>query len=255
MAEDARLKPASADRYLEAYRRLEGVLRERFRTESSIAERGVRDPDMIELITVAEEESWIQPQAARFLHACRRSRNAYSHVSFLDYTGPAAIPPVEVVERLEQITSWLEKPPSAKSVTNVAKTCDPKSAVGSVMKLMHDEDFSQIPFQNEVGDWELITHLTISRWVAAETGSESDCLLDLQATVSDVVNLSGLKCRPRVRQTGTLVTTLIEDLHQAMQIPDNDEGGYPTVLVLTGDSKVRIFTPDDLPKAYSITGR
>ena len=249
------LTPASADRYLEAYRRLEGALRERARTEAPVELSGSRDADTIELIDVAEDRGWIQPRAARFLHACRRSRNAYNHVSFLDYTGPAAIPPIEVVERLERITSWLEKPPSAKSVTSVARTCEAGGSVGSVMQVMHDADFSQIPFTNDAGQWELITHLTISRWVAAEAGAGADCLLNLNCTVAEVVGLSGLRCRPRVRDAGVLVTQLIEDLHEAMRIADDEEGGYAAVLVLAGDGGVRIFTPDDLPKAYAVTGR
>lgn len=245
------LTPASADRYINAYRRLEGALRERARNEVG----GQRDADTFELLELAEDRGWIQPRTVRFLHACRRARNAYNHVSFQEYSGPAAIPPIEIVQRLEQITSWLEKPPSAKSVTNVAKTCEVSSAVGEVMQLMHDEDLSQIPFRTQAGHWELITHLTISRWVAAEAGVNTECILDLSTNVGDVVAASGLKCQPRVRDAGVLVTQLIEDLHAAMQIPDDAEGGYAAVLVHGGEGGVRIFTPDDLPKAYAITGR
>jgi hypothetical protein len=37
----------------------------------------------------------------RFLEACRRVRNAFTHVSFDEYDGPAAAQPQPVVVRLE----------------------------------------------------------------------------------------------------------------------------------------------------------
>ena len=250
------LSIALSDRYLAAFRRLEGALRELARNAGVLVSADGRDRDMIGLIELAEIRRWVQPEAARFLHSCRRARNAFTHIDFEGYAGPAALPPKEVVHRIERIAMSLENPPKARTVSQPAMTCTHASPIGEVLMLMHERDFSQVPFRSSEGAWELVTHQTVSRWASAEAGTESDCLLDLRLPVSQVVEAAGMRCRPTVRGSDASVTELIADLEAAVKLPDDAVGGYGAVLVEVGEGgSLRIFVPDDLPRAYDVVGR
>lgn len=250
------LRVALAGRYLTAFRNLERILRERARAAGLLINADDREREVYELLNVAQAQRWVMGDAAAFLHACRRARNAFAHVGFDGYSGPAALPPEQVVFRLERITASLTNPPKAKTVCQNAITCNPESRIGTVLALMHERDLSQIPYRLSDGSWELVTHQTISRWASAEAGTGSECLLDLSMSVSDVVDASGMRCRPVVRQGDALVAELIAHLEEAVDLPDDAVGGYATVLVESnGNETVRIFTPEDLPAAYELIGR
>lgn len=250
------LRVALTDRYLDAFRTLEGALRESANAVEALTGPDGRERDIHSLINLAQERGWVRPDAARFLHSCRRARNAFTHVDFQGYQGPAALPPEEVVFRLERITTSLKNPPRAKTVTRAATTCRTDTPIGDVLRIMLANDFSQVPYKAHDGAWELITHHTVSRWVSAEAGAGADCILDLGMPVVGVVELSGIRCRPAFRSSDALVTELISDLEAAVELPDDSAGGYSAVLVEASDpDSVRIFVPDDLPRAYDLIGR
>lgn len=249
------VKIALSDRYVAAFTQVETQLRHLARRKGQLNSELGQERDLNELINLAGRQKWLREDSVRFLHSCRKARNAFTHVSFLEYDGPVALPPEPVVHRLERVASALVNPPKAKAVSQIAVTCQADDPISQVLSLMHERDFSQVPYKGFDEQWYLLTHQNVSRWLAETSQGEAPSLIDLQSTVTEVVEISGITTQVIVTDSSALVSELIATLEGAVGVPDDQLGGYAAVLVACGHDTVRIFTPDDLPRALDVLGR
>ncbi|WP_141721587.1 hypothetical protein [Micromonospora citrea] len=63
--------------------------------------------------------------------------------------------------------------------------------------------------------------------------------------------------RPRQMEASTPLATAVAAIEDALHRPDDEEGGYPLVLVTARDGRppVQVLAVDDLPRAYRELGR
>ena len=242
-----------ADRFLSAWKRLEGLLIERWRA----AHPGQREPDAASVLAWAERTHLIGADAADFLHSCRAARNAYAHVCFDGYDGPVTHPPVEVVQRLERILSALRTPARLSSIAQVAVTCTADSTVREALSQMRREDFSQLPYQHNDFGWVLVTRDQVTRWLEVEADHDGAVLADLTVSVRVLAEHPEVgPVLPRQVSTNATLVDAVRELEAALRTPDSEPGGYAVVLV-AGDPAVRprLLASDDLPQLYSLLGR
>ena len=112
-----------ADRFMTAWKRIEGVLKDKWLQEHpTVPERDA--PDIAVLLRWAASRHLVPPATEDFLHSCRHARNAYAHVAFPGYSGPVTLPPEPVVLRVERIAHSLSHPVLAHKVAVAAVVCD-----------------------------------------------------------------------------------------------------------------------------------
>lgn len=243
-----------ADRFLAAWKRAEHELLASWRK----AHKGARDPDAATLILWAEREHHATADVADFLHNCREARNAYAHVSFGGYDGPVTHPPAQVVQRLERIAAALACPATIASFASRAVTCSSGTSLADALRVMGENDFSQLPYQHPQHGWVVVTREQVSRWLEAEADEEGAVLSELASPVSALADhpTVGPVLVRQVASTATVIDALHE-LEGALRTSDALPGGYPTVLA-RGRSladELWILTADDLPRMYGLLGR
>ncbi len=91
-----------------------------------------------------------------FLEACRRVRNAFTHVTFDEYDGPAAAPPQPVVVRLERLVRELVDRVRVKEVTKPALTRRADDRLQDVLREMKGHDYTQVPYHLDGTGWLLL---------------------------------------------------------------------------------------------------
>jgi len=229
---------------------------EEIHQENTPTNQGGVDP--VRLIDWAEDHHHLTKAQSRFLHQCRRARNAYAHVAFDGYQGPLGFPPKDVADRLGRILSSLTKPPKASSGLPRATTCEADTPIRDALALMREHDFSQLPYRHPDQGWLLVTRAQIAHWVEQSTEHDGACLLDLKSPVGYLAGESGPGAVvPRRLSTGDRLADVVLELEQAFVTPDHEPGGYPTVLVLEdgSDNPPFIMAPDNLPESYRRLGR
>jgi len=254
--EEAQRGRLSAERFLEAWKILSSHLRAlRAASPESSSESEALDDSTV--IRWAYRTGVISSETFTFIDTCRRARNAYTHVVFDGYGGPIAVPPLEIVHRLERLASTLRNPPKVTSVSVPAICCSRDTTILEALRLMRQEDFSQLPYLDPDRGWMLVTRDRISRWVEVSAESDSACLLDLSHEVHRLPDLAGVApVVPKQVNRSTLLADAVRELAIAFETPDMAQGGYPLLLVIGGDSQApEILAAEDLPRAYEVLGR
>ena len=244
----------AADRFLSAWKRLEGEIGSRWRD----AHKGVRETDAAAMLAWAERQHLLSGDAADFLQSCRAARNAYAHVSFESYDGPVTHPPLEVVYRLERILASLRSPARLTSVAPRAITCNATSTLRDALAVMRIHDFSQLPYFHDEFGWILVTREQVSRWLEAETDVNGTALTDLMLSVSTLANRPDVgPVEPRLLGSDTTLSDALKELEAALRTPDSEPGGYAVLLIIPQDVSASpwILASDDLPRLYNLLGR
>jgi len=243
-----------ADRFLNAWKRLEAELASRWGTEH----KGIGIPDSATLVIWAERQHLVNRGAADFLQSCRAARNAYAHVSFEGYNGPVTLPPMEVVHRLERILASLRSPARLTSVAPRAVTCEASSTLRDAVPPLRGHDFSQLPYRhNELG-WTLVTREQVSRWLEAETDMDGTALTDLTLPVSTLADRPDVgPVQPRILQADATLSDALKELEGALRTPDSQDGGYAAIIINgpEASSSPWLLASDDLPRLYELLGR
>jgi hypothetical protein len=193
-----------------------------------------------------------------FLQSCRQARNAYAHVAFDGYAGAVTLPPPPVVERLERIVASFRNPVKVTSVAVAAQTCDPATPLQHALRLMRQGDFSQLPYCHPDRGWLLVTRDQLARWLQVHADDSGLALVDLTqpvATLADDPRVGPVQ--PRRVPPATLLAEAIDQLEEALHLPDHEPGGYPFLLVDAAGSRTppKVVSVDDLPQAYDLLGR
>ncbi|SFK19204.1 hypothetical protein [Cellulomonas sp. KH9] len=239
---------ALSERFLTAWKRVERHL-----TDERASRRG--EADMSAVLRRAEQARRVTPSVSEFLQACRKARNAYAHIVFDGYEGPVTLPPRPVVERLERIAAGLASPGRAVTVAPRAVTCTVGTPASRALDVMALNDLSQLPFRDPDGTWALFTRAHVSRLVHGRCTEGGLVLLDLSATVGDVVASVG-STPVTVLPWSSTAPEALEALEAALLLPDDEPGGYPAVLFHDEASdRTAIVTADDLPGLYDLLGR
>lgn len=236
-----------AHRFLAAWKRVERHL-----VEVLVPASG----DMNQLLRLAERRRLLTPESEDFLQSCRRARNAYAHIGFDGYVGPVAVPPREVVHRLERLAVALTSPGRARSVASPARACEALDPVRCALDVMRRGDFSQVPYQHPGHGWVLFTREHVSAMVEAAVDQDGVATIDLTTSVVSAAASVGV-VRPVVLGREASAAEALDAFERTLTVPDSEPGGYPALLLVgtRPDDPPSIITADDLPRLYDLLGR
>lgn len=244
-----------AHRFLTAWKHLEHHLCTKWRS----AHR--QDPSstaaMERVLRWASEQHLISADTEDFLQRCREARNAYAHVAFDGYTGPVTLPPDAVVKRLEAVARSLRNPSRADQVAPTAVVCEASTPLRDALHQMRQNDFSQLPYLHPRMGWLLVTRDQVARWLEVEAETDPVVLMDLTHPVVQLADDPRVGAvHPRFVRAGSTIAEALTELEGTLRQPDDEDGGYPAVLVgCSRDGDPRILAPDDLPRMYKLLGR
>lgn len=230
------------DRFNDAWRRFERYLNGLYPPDR----RGGSDSEA--QIRRARADGVVTREQGGFLEACRRVRNAFTHVSFDEYDGPAAAPPQPVVVRLERLVRELVDRVRLKEVTKPALTCRADDQLQDVLREMKEHDYTQVPYHLEGTGWVLLTRDQVARWVE-DSAQENLVMVDLHTTVGELSEAVG-PVVPTVLAADSYVVDALAHLEWS-------EGeAYPAVIVDRGQGKPPgVLTAWDIPELYRRLGR
>jgi predicted transcriptional regulator len=230
------------DRFNRAWRRFEQHLNAAYPP----AERGSSDTQA--QIRQATAHGMLTREQGQFIEACRRVRNAFTHVSFDEYDGPAAAPPQPVVVRLERLVRELVDHIRLKEVTKPALTCRADDQLQDVLREMKEHDYTQVPYHLEGPGWVLLTRDQVARWVE-DSAQENLVMVDLHTTVGELSEAVS-PVRPTVLGSDSYVVDALTHLEW------NEGEAYPAVIVSRGPWKPPgVLTAWDIPELYRLLGR
>lgn len=230
------------DRFNSSWRRFERYLNGLYPPDR----RGGSDSEA--QIRRAMADGVVTREQGGFLEACRRVRNAFTHVSFDEYDGPAAAPPRPVADRLERLVRELVDRVRLKEVTKPALTCRADDQLQDVLREMKERDYTQVPYHLEGTGWVLVTRDQVARWVE-DSAQENLVMVDLHTTVGELSEAVG-PVVPTVLAADSYVVDALAHLEWS-------EGeAYPAVIVDRGQGKPPgVLTAWDIPELYRRLGR
>lgn len=233
----------NADRFIDAFKRIEDTLRKRLDDT---------DPDANYKTLIGEAAKIGYGPVKTYqqrLHTFGYLRNAIVHKPESPDKEVIARPRTDIVEEIEEIAGNIESPPTIDKVYRDAVYSvlgnQPVTKIASEMK---KKDFSQAPVKHYDGKFRtLLTTNSISRWFAEAVQEEGDLS---KATVDDVID-------HRERADSYEVLGPSATLFDVLSVfdPDMEDHIPPYAAVITHDGnesgKVRgILTPYDLPLVY-----
>lgn len=205
------------------------------------------------LIDEARRRGHLREDSQRFLHACRRLRNVYTHVNYEGYAGPLTVPSTPVLKRFIALVDDLTRPPKIGSYAVEAVTCEATTPLVDVLVTMKDHDFSQLPYRDATC-WRLVTREQVACFVEAQVALEGVALVSLEG-VKAIDVAEAAPSEPESVNEGEPVRNVVATLAHLLKHPSSEK--YPAVIVLarqTG-SLPRIVLADDLPRLYAALGR
>ena len=204
----------------------------------------------------ASEQHLISADTEDFLQRCREARNAYAHVAFDGYTGPVTLPPDAVVKRLEAVAHRFATRP-VPTKWHPPLSCARLDPLRDALHQMRQNDFSQLPYLHPRMGWLLVTRDQVARWLEVEAETDPVVLMDLTHPVVQLADDPRVGAvHPRFVRAGSTIAEALTELEGTLRQPDDEDGGYPAVLVgCSRDGDPRILAPDDLPRMYKLLGR
>lgn len=234
---------APVDRFHGAWRRFEGYMNGLYPPDR----RGGNDTEA--QIRRATADGVFTREQGAFLEACRRVRNAFTHVSFDEYDGPAATPPQPVVVRLERLVREHVDRVRLKEVTQPAVACRADDPLQDVLRKMKEHDYTQVPYHLPGTGWVLLTRDQVARWVE-DSAEENLVMVDLRTRVGELADA-----------VGPVVPTVLDDdsyVVDALAHLEWTEGeAYPAVVVVDRGrvEHPAVLTGWDIPELYRRLGR
>lgn len=172
----------NADRFINAMVQVEEILRKA---------EGETSRDNLDLESLINRAKSISPEHKRKLHNWRKLRNVIVHTPRTN-AQPIADPRGSEVIQLERMVEILRNPPRVSSVLSmrppVVLSWD--SEVSDFFsEMMPPKEFSQAPFLNLEGKYQLITSNAVARWTASNYEVTSGVILE-SIQISDVAKYS-----------------------------------------------------------------
>ncbi len=157
------------------------------------------------------------------------------------------------MQLIEEIRDLLLHPPRVDSIlTEQVQTIRLSEPVGRAVRLMFENDLSQLPVVSQDGVTGILTTNTIVRWLGAQVAEDIFSLTE--TTVAEVLQYKEedetWKCIPRHSTLVEAVEFFEQELHQ---------GHRPVALIITHSGRqhekpLGIITPWDLPEIYQRIG-
>jgi predicted transcriptional regulator len=236
---------SNADRFLDAFNRIEDRLRKVFNAEP--------DTGYNDMIGAAAQEQHspihvYQQRLIRFGYL----RNAIVH-NPKDGGEVIANPRDDIVQQIEDIANTLESPPTVDSFCSR----DVYSVIGNqlvreVAHEMEQKDYSQAPVVYSDNTYrDLLTTNAVARWFAV-TSHESDTIDVSEATVSDVLrHRESQRDLDHILESGASLFEVID----AFDVATDGNEIPPYAVVVTSDGSPQgtvkgIITTFDLPEVY-----
>lgn len=243
--------PSNADRFFQAFRRIEKVLRQKVAPgdyqvgyDTLIGEAAKMDLGMVQAYEVE-------------LQTYAKLRNALAHTPESEDLGVIADPRLDVVKQIEAIADNLTSPPRIDSIiSDDVYSVMENELITDVAREMKEMDFSQSPVVDaDRGFQALLTTNTIARWFADAATDGKDIL---NAEVREVID-------HRERQDECVIMASSDNLFEVVDAFRRDVGQevLPYAIVVTKGGAPHgtvegIITPFDLHSVYnalSITTR
>ena len=230
----------NAENFLEAYRRLENLMRERQREDKYTSFSALVDKS---------GDSVVQ-RYNRELKRYADLRNAIVHHEHED-DQPIADPRTDAVENFQEAVEKITDPPGLGPFRRNVYTAAPSDDIGVVMEKMEHENFSQMPIQDEEEVIAVLTTNTITRWIGAELHQDGEGLLVTETSVGDVLHHTEREDNYSFLSRDA---TLYE-AHEAFQVGKSLREPPDAVLIThngrSSESLLGIITPFDLPDLVS----
>jgi CBS domain-containing protein len=162
----------NAERFLDAFARIERHLRRRLEADRSSV-------GFSALVSRAVKSHVLVGSNADDLKDYAELRNAIVHERSDDHH-PIADPYVTTVEGIERLAELLESPPTALAVIGpkTVEMCSPHTTVAEAARLMRDGSFSQLPVADDGRITAVLTSETITRWMASAMDDQGGVILD-----------------------------------------------------------------------------
>ena len=234
---------SSGKRFLSAFRDIEGYLK-RLTTHP-------HPSSFSDLLQSARDHSPIVRRRYKDLKALQELRNAIVH----DTDNLLAEPTEKAVRLIEEIRDLLLRPPRVDTLFQQhgkVKTVDAKDPVSRAVRLMYDNNFSQLPVIDRDSVLDILTTNTIARWLGAQVAEDIFSLEE--SSVEEVLQYreegETWRCIPRDSSLVEVAEFFEQELRQ---------GHRPVALIVTHSGKrhekpIGIITPWDLPEIYRRIG-
>lgn len=230
-----------AEDFLESFARIEVAVR-----KISDCRRG--RPFGAQLASAVENDALIRTLENE-LRKLASLRNAIVHER--DRVYPIAGPHESTVERIEEIAELLERPPVVEELLPMAvMRCRPEDPVGTAVKSMFGNDFSQMPVYEPGGNRFVgtLTAEAVARWVSASLKRGGGLMEDEPVR-------SALEYCPQDSRTSFVARTAsILDLIELFDSVTHEGNTLDAVLIpqTGGEDEVPlgILTVYDLPKLF-----
>jgi hypothetical protein len=235
------------EQFLAAMRTLERALHER------VGDTNSEPLSLYDALNEALDRRLITGAQRRFLDECRLIRNRLVHGKTDGWDGYLVHVEREVVVRLNRLLALLAEPVPVSRLARPADTCEPTDELITVLELMREKDYSQVPYRSSSGGWMLFTRDQVARWV--EVGSEGGhALVDLHISVGDATGQPGVgEIHAPKTSANTPAIEAIQLLRPDRLVPPL---GFPA-LIVTGmqGGRLGILTAADLPAAWDLLNR
>lgn len=234
-----------ARRFLNAYHRLEKILRKRQGEGNRVG--------FAQLVN--NEKRLVREQRDKLLDLADL-RNAIAHTPYSETNEPYANPREETVRWIEEQVEIIENPPRVIAALhlNRPETLDAKDRLSAFLELVGDpHNYSQTPFRRDKGDLGLITTNIVARWLAGNYEVSQGYIAE-DVSVSSVVD-AGAEPRDALLIKGKKMRVV-----DALNIFAGDSKSVPPVAILITDSgkahetPLGIVTPSDIPAMARIVG-
>lgn len=151
-----------AERFVDAYNRIEVVLRRDERSDGS--RKG--------FTALVRESRRLIPRQRELLVACGDLRNTILHTRGSTTRAPIADPRLDIVEKLERQADLLENPPRVRTVLRLQPpgVFNASDDLAEFLEVIVRQNYSQVLIRNGAGVLELVTTNALARWFA--TGYE-----------------------------------------------------------------------------------
>lgn len=140
----------------------------------------VNSPDFSKVLSECKRRGWISSHQLTEMRRFSHLRNLIVHN--YDNREPLAIPTDLTLEKLKHQAQLILNPPRLDSlIRRKVCVCSPKHSLGECIRIMHENDFSQMPIHDGQSLLGLLTSETILRWLSRAIVESGDGIIEQQS--------------------------------------------------------------------------
>lgn len=180
-------------------------------------------------------------------------RNLIAHEH--SHTPPLAIPSDHSLNKIRGLVERLKNPVTLYSIAKRPVQCgSPTDPVGHCIRLMHDNDFSQLPIYDGKHFQGLLTADTILHWLATLFPKEGGGIVE-EVSISDVMRMQLHEPQFKFMRRDNTVMVALNEFERAQKTVGRLEAILVTENGRREDSLLGIVTVHDIPRLIeSVSG-